>query len=294
MTIKPGFALQFKPAFLKRLNVFLADLFRKGAITTVRLHALAFVVFPIVFLACANIKSSETKPDLSALTPGERVYFDILTKLNQCGDIVEYDLLMEIYNTMVHTEQPIPRIEHLLDMLVHKRNDNPRVDQMILIFSAKIIGKSRYPIPDVREIFQTILTMSDDRINAWVISYVGAAIGGYRFEIPNGDELVDLLDERLDQVKALPAGSKEYFGFHFLPPPKSEFIRSYIAGIRDKRTRETERAYYYALIMNRITEKEIEAAVKRLQTHGLPDTGKTCSRPMRYLISNLNRNRQGM
>jgi hypothetical protein len=156
---------------------------------------------------------------------------------------------------------------------------------MILIFAALAIGESEFQIPNVYEIFESILKKS--RLNEWVVSFVAASIGKYPFDIPNGNSLVDLLEERLNQVSELSASSSgESFGFHFISPPKNDYIISYIQGIQEQRTREIERASYYSLIQNGFSEAEIEHALQRLQKHGIPETGEKCPLPMKHIRFN--------
>jgi hypothetical protein len=241
------------------------------------------VVLDEVF--CCDIIEVEER-NSSCEKRGQETYLSIKTTLKNSGGTLDYDTLVNVYNSIVQSQYKIPHMDQLLNSLINKRNDNPRVDQMILIFSVRALGNSRFPVPDACGIFESILRMDDSRVNEWVISFVAGAIGDYAFDIPDGDRLVDLLEERLDQVESADAGSKEYFGFHFLPPPQSDFIRSYIAGINEQRNREVERMYYYLLIQNNIKENEIEAALRHVHSNGIPGAGEKCLLPMKYLLLN--------
>lgn len=241
------------------------------------------------FLSCALVQHTTDEPvNPSQATAPFQTYLSISHVLENKGNAIEYDTLMLVHNSIVQSKHPIPHIDQILTSLINKRNDNPRVDQMILIFSALAIGDSKFPIPNVYEKFESILK-KDDRINEWIISFVAASIGKYPFDIQNGDNLVDFLEEKLTQAtakkKAVP---QESFGFHFLPPPKSGYIIAYISGIQEQLKREIERTSYYSLIQNGFTEAEIEIALKRIRKHGIPETGETCPLPMKYIRLNMN------
>jgi len=118
---------------------------------------------------------------------------------------------------------------------------------------------------------------------------VASAIGRYPFDIPEGDKLADLLEQRLDFIVSKTKEKKEYFGFHFLPPPRSDFIRSYLAGIKEQHTREAERIFYYSLILNNIPETQIETSLRQIQLDGDPETGEPCLLPMKYIFNNIDK-----
>ncbi len=234
--------------------------------------------------ACATPHLSSNKEAFSKKTERE-TYCLVQSKLEKAGAWMDYDTLMDIYPLMVDPDSPIPHTENLLGSMIRKRNKNPRVDQMILIFSSKIIGRTPFPIPDVYGLFESMIQMGDDRVNEWVISFIAAAIGSYPFEIPEGDRLVDLLQKKLVKVATIPRDSREYFGYHFLPPPKSRLIRSHIADIKEKSIRELERKSYYALTIKNITEYEIETALKRLKDKGTPENQGKCATPLNHILS---------
>lgn len=242
--------------------------------------------FAVFTIALASVLCAFTGMCASEKDSG-KTYIDLRNRLENGGDKIDYETLMRVYREISETPDPIPHVDRLLMSLISKRNSNPRIDQMILIFAARTIENSRYPIHNVYAIFETILNMDDERLNEWVISFVASAIGHYPFDIPHGDRLVDLLEQTMDRVESVPSESREYFGFHFLPPPKNHLIRSYLAGIADKRQRETERFYYYSLVRNHITESQIETALKRLQENGIPGTDKKCRLPMKHLFFHI-------
>lgn len=251
---------------------------------------LAFIITAAsAICSCAPIQQTAERSTLPSEYTGYETYLGIQTTLENCGDTIDYDTLMNVYTSIVQSHHPIPNIDQLLKSLINKKNDNPRIDQMILIFSARAIGDSKFQIPDAYEIFESILKKNNTRVNEWVISFVAASIGKYPFDIPNGDRLVDFLEQRLNQISALTSSdSKEFFGFHFMPPPHSGYILSYLEGIKEQRKREVERMYYYSLIHNRISETEIETALERLRKQGVPATGEKCHFPMKYLLINKN------
>ncbi len=248
---------------------------------------LSFIIITaLVWHSCAV--ASDVKHN-SASAYNEKppaVYFDLMAELETSGQIIDYDTLVYIKKTISHHNQQIKRKDRLIKSLIYKRNKNPRIDQMILIFAAQIIRESKVVVPDASEIFKAILKMDDNRINAWVIAYVADAIGKYAFELPDGNHLADMLEAKLDQVTSSGQSRKEYFGFHFLPPPKSDFIRMYIAKIKQQKDRESERTAYYGLIRNKINEIKIESAVKYIQKYGSPCKGEKITWPMQYLLLN--------
>ena len=237
---------------------------------------------------CSRVEQATDTTDSEAQKAGYQTYLKIQTALEACSVTIDYDTLMQVYGTMVKSQHRIPHMDQLLYSLIGKRNDNPRVDQMILIFSARAIGNSKFQIPHVYDIFEVILNQDNHRINDWVISFVAACIGRYPFDMPKGDQLVDLLEQRQNQIAISNASdSKEFFGFHFLPPPRNAYIISYLKGIEEQRLREFERTHYYALIQNSITENEIVTALQRIQGDGTPGSVKTSRQPLKYLLANM-------
>lgn len=209
-------------------------------------------------------------------------FFRLHKMLTLSGPTIDYDTLMHLYDSITGVPCPISHVDQLLGALIEKRNDNPRIDQMILIFAAKAIGASRYRIPNVSLVLMNIMNQRQ-RINEWVIAFVAEAIEKYPFDIANGDELMDHLEEALRQVRSRTGPAKEYFGYHFLPPPKSSYIRDYISSIADRRTREKERICYYELIGNGMIEATIESFLKTVQMNGMSDSGTLTVKPMEYL-----------
>jgi hypothetical protein len=241
----------------------------------------------LFLVACAS-NAREDEPPASPETAGHQVYMELRDLLAAGGDRIDYDTLMRVYRTVSHTRDEIPHIDRLLASLIQKRNDNPRVDQMVLIFAAKILGESKYPVNGAAGLFESILT-KDDRINVWVIAFVAGAIGDYPVDMPEGDRLMDLLESKLDQVTSPQGTPKEFFGFHFLPPPSGDVVRSYLAGIEDMGSRQRERYYYYLLIAKGYTEARIAKALTILQSERSSASGAPPAAMMKYLFSNHER-----
>ncbi len=216
-------------------------------------------------------------------------YHSIRKTLDQTGRTMDYDTLMQVHQAMAQSPHPIAQMDQLLGRLIQKRNADPRIDQMILIFAARTIGGSQHPIPNAQGLFESIL-QQDERVNQWVISFVAEAIGDYPWDLPRGDRLVDFMETKLAQLRSKDRSRKENFGFHFLPPPKSDFICAYINGIEEQSVRQQERNRYYMLIKSNLTEKEIEPALKYLQARGAPGSGEKCP----YLMACLMRYRHQM
>ena len=196
---------------------------------------------------------------------------------------MDHDTLMQVYTRITTSSRAVDRIEHLLGQLIRQRNPDPRIDQMILIFAARLMGQSTAVIPDAGVLFESILRQ-EERLNEWVIAFVAEAIADYPHDLADGDRLVDLMQERLTRIRSRDRSEEEYFGFHFLPPPKSHQIRTYLAGIPERRRREMERIRYYMLVQAGIAEADILGAFTYLKTHGAPDDGRPCPDLMQCLL----------
>ena len=244
------------------------------------------------FASCSSNDCHIPDESSSGLTLNERgdeTYVQLLDILENTGDTIDYYTLMHVYHAIGSSQGNIPDIDHLIRLLINKRNDDPRIDQMILIFAALAIENSKYPVPYVYELFRLLLEKDEGRLTEWVICFVASAIGRYPFDIPEGDKLAELLEQRLDFIVSKTKEKKEYFGFHFLPPPRSDFIRSYLAGIKEQHTREAERIFYYSLILNNIPETQIETSLRQIQLDGDPETGEPCLLPMKYIFNNIDK-----
>lgn len=231
----------------------------------------------------------DSSSEASYKDKGDEIYQDILSILDGAGNKIDYHKLLYVYNEISDFQGNIPHIDYLLESLIKKRNEDPRIDQMILIFASLLIENSKHPIPEVQRLFVLLLEKDDNRLTEWVISFVASAIGNYPFDMPDGDKLADLVEERLDFVASNKSHSQEYFGFHFLPPPDSEYIKSYLKGIKEQRNREIERIFYYSMIANNVPESQIETILRQIQSNGIPETGETCPLPMKYIFNNINK-----
>ncbi len=203
--------------------------------------------------------------------------------LDQAGSTIDYDTLMQIYETIGRSPRPVASLDRVLERLIYKRNPNPRIDQMILIFSAKIIGERTTPIANAQDLFVAIL-QQESRLNEWVIAFVADGITTYPFDLVGGDALVDFMESQLAKVKSKDRSDEEYFGYHFLPPPKSPFIRDYIDGIAERHLRQQERHRYYLLIVNQMDEAAIESAMRIIEQSGLPGSGADCPLLLECLV----------
>lgn len=237
-----------------------------------------------LLLACACTKAPVAQSPQAVDPKAQQVYEQVRRDLDRAGTCMDYDTLFSIYKILAGTETPVPRMDELLFDLLEKRNEDPRLDQMIVILSADIIGRSKYPISRVSALFDTILQMDDNRINDWVLVYVADALGRYAIDLPDGDRLADLLEARVEQVHQSYDPSIENFGQHFLPPPKSKLIVYHITAIEDQIRRQKERNAYYLLILKQHTEEEIEEGLHYLQTHALPEMEEKCPMPLSCLF----------
>jgi hypothetical protein len=231
---------------------------------------------------CAVAKKAPARPDAGV---NDAIYVFVRDELNKDNQRIDYDTLLNIHRKVVRAPGPIPHIDELLDELIRQRNADPRVDRMVLIFAADIIGRSRFPIAGAQGLFEKMLE-DPDRIDDWVLAFVAHAVASYPVDLPEGDRLVDTIEAHQARIKAQPEDAREHFGTHFLPPPKSKRIRSYIDGIQDRKTRESERRAYYALIYKKISEDAVVSALNYLQTKDLPDRNEASPRPLRYLVRN--------
>ena len=246
----------------------------------------AFIFVSGLMIASCATELPERKPPR---TVSENLGMELFTTLSDLlasgGDQIDYDTLLQVYQTMITAPCEIAHMDRLMTSLIRKRNPNPRIDQMILIFSAKLLGRSNYPVPDVYVIFESIIA-DDDRLSHWVMAFVAEAIEDYRAGIPEGDKLMDLVEKKIVMLSSTIEPRKEYFGFHFLPPPRGDYIRSYIRGIQSRNIRESERNHYYLLISAGYTESDIEAALRRLLSRGIPTGGSKSTAYLKHLSQN--------
>jgi hypothetical protein len=208
--------------------------------------------------------------------------------LSNSGRTLAYDALMEVYGLMTGSSEPIPELGRLLAEMIQKKNADPRVDQMILIFAARVIGQSRFPISNVTGLFDAIISQ-EMRINEWVISFVADAMASYPVDLAEGDRLMADVEALVRRVRHRSNDAAENFGHHFLPPPKIHSIRDYIHRLPSTELRQLERNRYYALIRSGIAEADIAASLDYLQRSGLPGSGRTCVPAMQCLIRHRTR-----
>lgn len=245
----------------------------------------ALILVSGLLFSCTGGQTESKAPRPVPADPALAVYATLSDRIESGGDQIDYDTLMQVYQTMIRTPHEIAHMDRLLTSLLNKRNANPRVDQIILILAAKVLGRSKYPIPNVYTIFESILS-KDDRLSPWVLAFVAEAIGDYGQVIPEGDKLVDLAEKKTAMLGSRSGPRKEYFGSHFLPPPKGDYIRSYINGIQSRSLRETERNHYYLLISAGYAESDIEAALRRLRTSAIPSAGQASESFITFLSRN--------
>lgn len=241
------------------------------------------ILFIVLFFAVLGCAGAGKVPERLDDSVNDEIYILVRDQLKKDHHHIDYDTLLAVYKKIAQAPSPIPHVDELLDELIHQRNDDSRVDQMVLICAADIIGKSKFPIAGVQELFETILS-DPDRISDWVLIYVADAIGSYMVDLPKGDELVDTVQAHQARIQAQSQDGRERFGTHFLPPPKTERIQSYISGIEDQKIRESERRAYYILIYNKISEEDVVSALDYLQTRDMPASNDASRRPLRHLV----------
>jgi hypothetical protein len=136
-------------------------------------------------------------------------------------------------------------------------------------------------------LFGAILNQ-DHRLNTWVLAYVGDALGKYPVDLSEGDQLAEILEKKVDRFVKSPFPKSERFGYHFLPPPKGVYIKHYIKGIGDQRTRVFERNCYYILIGNGISEAQAEKALKQVLVENQTKGEKQIDRPLKHIVQHWN------
>lgn len=248
-------------------------------LTRLFLQTVIIVLLPLTTLALPEEAVSNEK------IAAARIYQDVMAILDKEEIFLSYDDLLKIYTTITTSKDRIPGLEKILRRLMEKRNEHPRVDQMILIFTAKLIGGSKQEIPHVSIMFEDLTR--DKRANLWAASFVAKALGDYFIDLQNGDYLAGLLDSRIDSLIAKENSSPdEYYGFHFLPPPADIYIKNIISRPAEQKRREYTRRYYY-MLRSRNSEEQIRNYLLFLDKHGHLTTGKEIDFRMKYLYDNF-------
>jgi len=254
-----------------------------GNARTWRFWMLLLICAIWMMTACTDRQAASVA---TAEQDAQQRYLSIRSALHKNGTSIDYDTLIEVYREMVSSPVPIPDLNQLLGTLIEQRNADPRIDQMVLILAAHFLGNSKYPISNAEGLFQCILEQNEERISHWMLAYVADAIGNYREDLPGGDALVDRVQALQQRLDSHADDEKEYFGTHFLPPPKSPTIIDHLAGISDRRARQRERSAFYMLVMYQIPENAVVTAFKYIKTNGIPGTGEIPQYPLASLIEN--------
>ena len=215
----------------------------------------------------------------------EKTSQDIILLLDKEDKYLSYNNLLKIYEKITASEDHIPGMEKILLRLVEKRNEHPRVDQMILIFTAKLIGSSKQELTNVSDLLKALIL--NKRANLWTVSFAAAALGEYFIDIKDGEHLADMIDRKIESLIVKDNSSNdELYGFHFLPPPTTEYIKNIIAGPEEQKRRELTRLYYY-LLRSRNSEAQIKGYLLFLDKHGQVDTKREIDFSMKYLFKNI-------
>jgi hypothetical protein len=259
-----------------------------GATRPMKIVLSLIIASGLLCVSCSGGQIGRKAPQPVPADPGREVYATLNDLILSGGDQIDYDTLLRVYQAMTETSHEIAHMDRLLMSLINQRNADPRIDQMVLILSAKVVGLSKYPIANVNAIFEAILS-KDERLSQWVLAFVSEAVGDYGQVIAEGDRLADLVEKKVDMLALRSEPRKENFGSHFLPPPKGDYIRTYIDGIQSRSLRESERNHYYMLISAGYTESAIEAALKRLRSGGMPSAGQAGESLMKFLSQNRDR-----
>jgi hypothetical protein len=215
----------------------------------------------------------------------EDTYQNIMALLDKEDIFLSYNDLLKIYETITTSEDQIPGMEKILRRLMQERNEHPRVDQMIIIFTAKLIGGSQHEIAHISKMFEDL--MQNKRANLWTMSFVAKALGDYFIDLKDGDYLADLLDDRIESLIEQESNSTdEYYGFHFLPPPTDIYIKNIISRPEEQKRREYTRRYYY-ILRSQHSEEQIKNYLLFLDKHGQINSNRKIGFSMKYLFNNL-------
>ncbi len=247
----------------------------------IRLFFQSLIIFLLYFITLALPKQAISNEEIAA----EKTYQNIMALLDKEDIFLSYTDLLQIYETITTSEDHIPGMERILRRLMEERNEHPRVDQMILIFTAKLIGGSKYEIAHVSKMFED-LTLNK-RANLWTVSFVAKALGDYFIDLKDGDYLADLLDRKIEiLIEKESSSPDEYYGFHFLPPPITLYIKNIISRPAEQKRREYTRRYYYMLRL-RNSEEQIKNYLLFLDKHGQINSKRKIDFSMKYLFNNL-------
>ncbi len=215
----------------------------------------------------------------------EKQYRDLMLLLYKENTNISYTDLLTVYEIIATTEDNIPGMDKILSRLMAERNEHPRVDQMVLIITAKLIGSSNQEIPHVSDLFKALI--HNKRTNLWTAGFVAEALGDYFIDLEDGEHLADMIDGKIDSLIVKESRNKEeYYGYHFLPPPNTEYIQNIISRPEEQKRRESTRRYYYALRMQ-YSEEQIKEYLVFLDKHGQIDTRGKIDFTMKYLFNNI-------
>ena len=158
---------------------------------------------------CALNEKSTITDETSNFDRSQSAYNKINQVLAQSGDTIDYDTLLWVHSEMIQNNSYIANQGELIGSFIRKRNDNTRVDNMILICAADIIRNSQVAIDDVGSLFKFML-LQDQRLNTWVLYYIAKAVAEYVYDIPEGDLLADMLEQRVEEHFPETIFSEEY------------------------------------------------------------------------------------
>ena len=241
--------------------------------------------FSIVFLLYSIVLALPKQAFCNEQIVAEKTYQDIILYLDKDDTFLSYNDLLKIYEKITTSEGHIPGMEKILFRLMEKRNEHPRVDQMILIFTAKLIGSSKQELANVTDLLKALIL--NKRANLWTVSFAAAALGSYFIDIKDGEHLADMIDWKVERLIEKDNNSiDELYGFHFLPPPATEYIKNIISSPKEKKRRQLTRHYYYRL-RSRNSEEQIKGYLLFLDKHGQIDTNRKIDFSMKYLLINL-------
>ena len=146
------------------------------SINPIKIVSVLILVGGLLFFSCTGgqtgRKAPRPVPQPMPADPALEVNATLNDRIESGGDQIDYDTLMQVYQTMIETPYQIAHMDRLLTSLINKRNANPRVDQMILILSAKVLGQSKYPITNRHKI-------SGGRVNTKKAAFTNLGVPRY-------------------------------------------------------------------------------------------------------------------
>ncbi len=250
---------------------------------------LEFVGSSLVGTVKGVLVNCQQRPPALAELDGEAIYAKVAHILENEQSNLNYYSLVSVFNMLSNAGAvtSISHLDKLLWMLMECRNEDLRVDRMVLIITSMIIGKSQQEINDISKLFEALI--DNPRTTVWVMAYIADALGDYDYEVVDYDRLIDKLEKKLDfLIKQETDNPGEYYGDHFMEPPQTDYVKNYINNLDSPEKRKSARINYYLLRQN-YSEEQIKSCLIYLQKNGDLESGAPVEYRLRYLYRNIER-----